>query len=177
MTRQAAQTESENRGPQLPRRRSYYALLSGSMLGVMFAVTFASGAWNEASLPVGEVVARDAFVDAFISGVVRMHGSDFTLYSGTRIQSLDRGLDVNLERGGTVSLCPRSVAHGSQPFSSRSVVASTPSMENVQRPGTTVAADNTGESPQLAASTGKRRQRSQDVAGYVASAVHFLFGR
>jgi hypothetical protein len=105
MNQRAADIDTEDRHPRLRWRKATYAALSGVMLCVMFAATFASGAWNEASTPVGDVVAQDAF----INGVIRMHGSDFTLYSGARIQSLSKGLDVNLERGGgTVALCPRS---------------------------------------------------------------------
>jgi hypothetical protein len=104
MNQHAADIETQDRHSRFRRKRAYYAVVSGAMLCVMSAATFASGAWNEASIPVGEVVAQDAFV----SGVVRLHGSDFTLYSGARIQSLSKGLDVNLEHGGTVALCPRS---------------------------------------------------------------------
>jgi hypothetical protein len=104
MNQGAADINTEDRGPRFRWRKTTYTVLSGAMLCVMFAATFASGAWNEASTPVGDVIAQDAF----INGVVRMHGSDFTLYSGARIQSLSKGLDVNLERGGTVALCRRS---------------------------------------------------------------------
>lgn len=104
MNQGVEQSKTQDRRSRFRWRRATYAALSGAMLCAMFATTFASGAWNEASIPIGDVIAQDAF----ISGVVRMHGSDFTLYSGARIQSLGTGLDVNLERGGTVSLCPRS---------------------------------------------------------------------
>jgi hypothetical protein len=104
MNQRAADIDTEDHRHRFRWRKTTCTVLSGAMLCVMFAATFASGAWNEASTPVGEVIAQDAF----INGVVRMHGSDFTLYSGTRIQSLSKGLDVNLERGGTVALCPRS---------------------------------------------------------------------
>jgi hypothetical protein len=104
MNQRAADIDIEDHRSRFRWRKTTYTILSGAMLCVMFAATFASGAWNEASTPVGEVIAQDAF----INGVVRMHGSDFTLYSGARIQSLSKGLDVNLERGGTVALCPRS---------------------------------------------------------------------
>jgi hypothetical protein len=104
MNQRAADIDIEDHRSRFRWRKTTYTVLSGAMLCVMFAATFASGAWNEASTPVGEVIAQDAF----INGVVRMHGSDFTLYSGARIQSLSKGLDVNLERGGTVALCPRS---------------------------------------------------------------------
>src|SRR5580658_7932765 len=99
MNQGVEQSKTQDRRSRFRWRRATYAALSGAMLCAMFATTFASGAWNEASIPIGDVIAQDAF----ISGVVRMHGSDFTLYSGARIQSLGTGLDVNLERGGTVS--------------------------------------------------------------------------
>ena len=104
MTQHAEEIKTQDRHSRFRWKGVTYAALSGAMLCVMFAATFASGAWNETDIPVGEVVAQDAF----ISGVVRLHGSDFTLYSGARIQSLSKGLDVNLEHGGTVTLCPRS---------------------------------------------------------------------
>ena len=104
MNQHAADINTEDHRPRFRWRKITYTVLSGAMLCVMFAATFASGAWNEASIPVGDVIAQDAF----INGVARVHGSDFTLYSGARIQSLSKGLDVNLERGSRVALCPRS---------------------------------------------------------------------
>lgn len=92
-------------------RRAFCAAVCGAAVCAFFAAKRASGAWSDAYIPIGDVMslnsAREA-QDALISGLVRLHGADFTLYSGAKIQSLNKVLDVNLERGGKVSLCPRS---------------------------------------------------------------------
>ncbi len=86
------------------RTRPLYIAGGGIALGLLFAGTLASGAWNEPSIPVGDLVAQDAL----LSGVVHMKGADFTVYSGARIRALNSSVDMNLQRGGTIQLCPRS---------------------------------------------------------------------
>ncbi|GGG93492.1 hypothetical protein [Silvibacterium dinghuense] len=96
---------------QEQRRRSYGGLawrlgISGVLLGAVLLTTFrpASGAFEAEGIPVANLTGPDGM----ISGTVRVSGNRFLLYNGARVESMTESMEVKLERGGSMRLCPRS---------------------------------------------------------------------
>jgi hypothetical protein len=73
-------------------------------LSVLSTVRGASGAFEPASVPVADLTAQNGM----IIGTTRMMGDRFLLYNGTRLESMAQSMEVNFERGGSMTLCPRS---------------------------------------------------------------------
>ena len=73
-------------------------------LCVLSTVRGASGAFEAVSLPVANLTGQNGI----ISGTTRVMGSRFLLYNGTRLESMTQSMEVNFERGGSMTLCPRS---------------------------------------------------------------------
>jgi hypothetical protein len=73
-------------------------------LCVLTTVRGASGAFDAVSLPVATLTGQNGI----ISGTTRMMGNRFLLYNGTRLESMAQTMEVNFERGGSMTMCPRS---------------------------------------------------------------------
>jgi len=74
------------------------------VLAGLSAARLASAAFDEASIPIGNVSS----VDGIVSGTLRFTGDRLVFYSGDRFQSNNSDLAVNFASGGSLILCPHS---------------------------------------------------------------------
>lgn len=73
-------------------------------LAGLSAARFASAAFDQASIPIGDV----ASLDGIVSGTIRLTGGRLVFFSGDRFQSNKSNLAMNFANGGSLILCPHS---------------------------------------------------------------------